>query len=225
LARGLLCNLDVSTGQGPILLVDAQAERLRANVAVLRHAFGPAAVRGTTDARDASAWLTYERPSVLVTCADTAESFGAALTEILRSRWGPVPVVVTRDAPSSLPRSPSDPVAVPVDPVQLRAEVARWAQPGAGAIAITLLADVLTLYARAGRTGVLDVRSPERTGSIWFDAGRPVHAVCADRVGKPAFFEVLCWNAGRFVFRNAVPPARSLEQDLRTLLAEADAVP
>lgn len=215
----------MSIGHGPIVLLDSQAERLRANVALLRHAFGPAAVRGTTDARDVSAWLTCERPSVLVTCADTAEQCGATLLETLRSRWGPVPVVVTRDAPSGVPRSPSDPVAVPVDPVQLRAEVARWAQPGAGAIAITLLADVLALYARAGRTGVLDVRSPERTGSIWFDAGRPVHAVCGERIGKPALFEVLCWNAGRFVFRNGRPPARSLEQDLKTLLAEADAVP
>jgi hypothetical protein len=215
----------VSTGHGPIVLVDSQAERLRATVAFLRHAFGPAAVRGTTDVRDASAWLTCERPSVLVTCADTAAQCGAALMGALRSRWGPVPVVVTRDVPSSLPRTSSDPLTVPVDPVQLRAEVARWAQPGAGAIAITLLADVLALHARAGRTGVLDVRSPERTGSIWFDAGRPVHAVCGARVGKPALFEVLCWNAGRFVFRNGPPPARSLEQDLGELLAEADAVP
>jgi len=214
----------VSTGHGPIVLVDSKAERLRATVAFLRHAFGPAAVRGTTDVRDARAWLTCERPSVLVTCADTAATSGPALLDVLRSHWGPVPVVVTRELAPAVPRSSSDPVTVPVDPVQLRAEVARWAQPGAGAIAITLLADVLALYARAGRTGVLDVRSPERTGSIWFEAGRPVHAVCSDRVGKPALFEVLCWNAGRFVFRRGMPPARSLEQDLGELLAEADAI-
>jgi hypothetical protein len=214
----------VTPGHGAIVLVDCQAERLRATVAFLRHAFGPAAVRGTTDVRDAEAWMTCERPSVLVTCADTAATSGPALLDVLRSRWGPVPVVVTRGVPSGGPRSPSDPVTVPVDPVQLRAEVARWAEPGAGAIAITLLADVLALHARAGRTGVLEVRSPERTGSIWLEAGRPVHAVCGDRVGKPALFEVLCWNAGRFVFRPGTPPARSLEQDLGELLAEADAI-
>jgi len=214
----------VSTGHGPIVLVDVQAERLRATVAFLRHAFGPAEVRGTTDVREAAAWLTYERPSVLVTCADTAATFGTALLDVLRSHWGPVPVVVTRAAPPNVARSSSDPVTVPVDPVQLRAEVARWARPGAGAIAITLLADVLALHARAGRTGVLEVRSPGRTGSIWFEAGRPVHALCGDRVGKPALFEVLCWNAGRFVFGPGTAPARTLEQDLGQLLAEADAI-
>jgi hypothetical protein len=216
----------VSPGTGPIILVERETERLRAAVAVLRHAFGPAAVRGTTQPRDASAWFVCERPSVLVTSADLSADDSPALVEELRSRWGPVPVVLTHQR---LPSPAPPPVAhlpAPVDPVRLRAELERWApRSGAGAIAITLLCDVLTLYARAGRTGVLNVRSPERTGSIWFDAGRPVHAACGSRVGKPALFEVLCWNSGRFVFRRGEAPAHSLDQSLPELLAEADAVP
>ena len=226
LARRLLRKSSVSPGTGPIILVERETERLRAAVAVLRHAFGPAAVRGTTHPRDASAWFVCERPSVLVTSADFSADDGPALVEELRSRWGPVPVVLTHQR---LPSPAPPPVAhlpAPVDPVRLRAELEQWApRSGAGAIAITLLCDVLALYARAGRTGVLDVRSPERTGSIWFDAGRLVHAACGSRVGKPALFEVLCWNSGRFVFRRGEPPARSLDQSLPELLAEADAVP
>jgi hypothetical protein len=216
----------VRTDSGPIVLVEHETERLRAAVAVLRHAFGPGAVRGTTHPRDAAAWFAFERPNVLITPADGSADDGPALIDQLRSRWGPVPVVLTHQR---LPSPAPPPVAhlpAPVDPVRLRAEVERWApRSGAGAIAITLLCDVLALYARAGRTGVLDVRSPERTGSIWFDSGRLVHAACGSRVGKPALFEVLCWNSGRFVFRKGEPPAHSLDQSLPELLAEADAVP
>ncbi len=53
------------------LVVDASPERLRGSVAVLRHAFGPASVRGTTEPEDAAGWIACERPSVLVTSADT----------------------------------------------------------------------------------------------------------------------------------------------------------
>src|SRR5262249_54341181 len=162
---------------------------LRASVAVLRHAFGPAAVRGTTDLEDAAGWIACERPAVLVTPADTATSPDASLLEEMRGRWGPVPVVLTHgpgsNAPSSVgrrepaatPASPwlgawAPPVAhppAPVDPVRLRSEVGRWVPgTGAGTIATTLLSDVLALYARAGRTGALDVRSPARTASVWF---------------------------------------------------------
>ena len=87
------------------------------------------------------------------------------------------------------------------------------------------LSDVMALYARAGRTGVLDVRAPARTGSVWFEDGELVHAACGAHTGATALFEVLCWNEGRFAFRSAPAPARSLSGSLPELLARADAVP
>ena len=216
----------VSARAGPILVVDDAAERLRASVAVLRHAFGPASVRGTTELGDAVGWIAGERPAVLVLASDTANLAAAPLVEEARGRWGPVPVVLTHGPESSALAPPVVHLPVPVDPVRLRAEVARWVPgPGAGIIATTLLSDVLALYARAGRTGVLDVRAPVRTGSVWFEDGELVHAACGARTGAPALFEVLCWNEGRYAFRRAPPPARSLTASLPELLARADAVP
>lgn len=205
------------------MVVDASPERLRATVAVLRHAFGPASVRGTTEPGDAAGWMAGERPCVLVAAADTAAR--GALIEELRGRWGPVPVVLTHGPAADALPPPVAHLPAPVDPVRLRSEVGRWV-PGAGAgIATTLLSDVLALYARAGRTGALDVRSPGRTGSVWFEDGEVVHAACGAQVGKTALFEVLCWNEGRFAFRTGPPPARSLSDSVPELLAQADAVP
>jgi len=217
----------VSPRPGSILVVDAAAERLRAMVAVLRHAFGPAAVRGTTDTEDAAAWIACERPAVLVTPADTANGSSAAVVEELRGRWGPVPVVLTHGLEFKALSPPVVHLPAPVDPVRLRSEVGRWVPcAGAGSIATTLLSDVLALYARAGRTGVLDVRGPARIGSVWFEDGELVHAACGVHTGATALFEVLCWNEGRFAFRRGLPPtARSLSESLPELLARADAVP
>jgi hypothetical protein len=227
LARVLLLLACVSARPGPILVVDASSERLRASVAVLRHGFGPAAVRGTTDPEDAAGWIACERPAVLVTPADTANASCAALVEELRGRWGPVPVVLTHGPEFNALPPPVVHLPAPVDPVRLRSEVGRWVPgAGAGSIATTLLSDVLALYARAGRTGVLDVRGPARTGSVWFEDGELVHAACGAKTGATALFEVLCWNEGRFAFRKDLPQAaRSLSGSLPELLARADAVP
>jgi hypothetical protein len=216
----------VSARHGPILVVDASAERLRASVAVLRHAFGPASVRGTTDSEDAAGWIACERPAVLVTPADTETAPDASLLEEMRGRWGPVPVVLTHGPGCNALSPPVAHLPAPVDPVRLRSEVGRWV-PGAGAgtIATTLLSDVLALYARAGRTGVLDVRAPSRTGSVWFDRGELVHSACGSRTGASALFEILCWNEGRFVFRAGPPPSRTVSGSVPELLAQADAVP
>src|SRR5262249_15611096 len=196
-------------------------ERLRASVAVLRHAFGPGSVRGTTEPEDAAGWFACERPSVLVTSADTAVAIGQSLVEELRSRWGPVPIVLTHG-----PSYNALPPPAQVGPVRLRAEVGRWGTcAGARTIATTLLSDVMALYARAGRTGVLDVRSPGRTGSVWFEDGDVVHAACGTRTGKTAVFELLCWNEGRFSFRTGAAPARTGAGSVPELLAQAAAVP
>ena len=222
----LLLDGRVSTRAGSILLVDVSSERLRASVAVLRHAFGPAAVQGTTDPEDALGWIACERPAVLVTSSDTLESASAALVDELRGRWGPVPVVLTHGPEGSALPPPVTHLPAPVDPVRLREEVERWvARAGAGTIATTLLSDVLALYARAGRTGVLEVHSPARTGSLWFEDGEVVHAACGNQTGKPALFEVLCWNEGRYAFRRGAAPARSVSGSVSELLAQADAVP
>jgi len=215
----------VSARHGPILVVDASAERLRASVAVLRHAFGPAAVRGTTEPEDAAGWIACERPAVLVTPADTATAPDASLLEEMRGRWGPVPVVLTHGPGCNALSPPVAHLPAPVDPVRLRSEVGRWV-PGAGAgtIATTLLSDVLALYARAGRTGALDVRSPARTGSVWFERGELVHAACGARTGTSALFEILCWNEGRFAFRGGPSPARTVSGSVPELLAQADSV-
>jgi hypothetical protein len=206
-----------------VVVVDASPERLRASVAVLRHAFGPASVRGTTDPEDAAGWIACERPAVVVTSADTLSGL---LVEELRGRWGPVPVVLTHGPSSNALPPPVAHLPAPVDPVRLRAEVGRWVSgAGAGTIATTSLSDVLALYARAGRTGVLDVRSPARTGSVWFEDGELVHAACGVQTGRTALFEVLCWNEGRFAFRGGPSPARSLSGSVPELLAQADAVP
>ena len=162
---------------------------------------------------------------MLVTPADTASSSGPSLVEELRGRWGPVPVVLTHGPEFKALPPPVVHLPAPVDPVRLRSEVGRWVpRAGAGTIATTLLSDVMALYARAGRTGVLDVRAPARTGSVWFEDGELVHAACGAHTGATALFEVLCWNEGRFAFRCAPAPARSLSGSLPELLARADAV-
>ena len=72
---------------------------------------------------------------------------------------------------------------------------------------------------------MLDVYSPARTASVWFEDGELVHAACGARTGRTALFEVLCWNEGRFAFRGGPAPVRSLSGSVPELLAQADAHP
>ena len=61
-------------------------------------------------------------------------------------------------------------------------------------------AQLLTLHCAAGRDGVLHLRvgatatRPERTGSLFLEAGQPVHAVCGALVGADAVHAMLGWR-------------------------------
>ncbi len=61
-------------------------------------------------------------------------------------------------------------------------------------------AQLLTLHCAAGRDGVLHLRvgatatRPERTGSLFLEAGQPVHAVAGALVGADAVHTMLGWH-------------------------------
>ncbi len=82
------------------------------------------------------------------------------------------------------------------------ARVLRMPAPDAGFSGTTTgvpTAALLTLHCAAGDDGVLHLRCPgtkareERSGSIWLDAGQPVHATAGDLVGSEAVHAMLGW--------------------------------
>jgi hypothetical protein len=90
-----------------------------------------------------------------------------------------------------------------------------------GAISLPLLPDLIQIYTVALATGALTIRRGEDHGTIWFDRGEMVHAVCGAEVGEAAVYRLLQWNDGKFSLdRDATPPVRSITASWQKVLME-----
>jgi len=222
-----------STGlpPGPYWMVDDEPELVSATVGMLSSVLGPAQVRGSTDPREVAGWIERERPTVLITDVRMPHLNGLELVTKLHEKWGPVPVVVMTAFPTAqvdqearagrfayLPK--------PFSFQTLKQTLSRvCAQPApsafSGAIAVSMLGEVVQLYGLANRTGTLRVEAPSGSGLIGFDSGRVVDARTNGRVGVAAFNEILSWTSGSFNWAAIAPPDQTITQGLSELLLEA----
>lgn len=219
------------SSKGPIIMVDDEVELVRTTLTRLRKEFGEEHVQGTSDAREAASWIELERPSTLITDLRMPHLTGLELIERAHRRWGHIPTVLITAIPTAqvdegqragtfeyLPK--------PFSFQSLRDAIYRVAgrpEPLAfrGAVAVTMLADVVQLYALSGRAGELTVESIAGAGSIWIEKGGVVHAEAGSHVGAEAFFEILSWPSGRFQFAPGESPGSSIDLSLNELLLES----
>ncbi|MBL9039649.1 MAG: response regulator [Archangium sp.] len=216
---------------GPFWMVDDEPELVRATVGMLGRELGASQIRGSTDSREVLAWIERERPAALITDVRMPHLNGLELVTRLHERWGAVPVVVMTAYPTAqvdqetragrfayLPK--------PFTFQSLRETLTRvCAQPApsafSGAIAVTMLGEVVQLYGLANRTGTLRVDSDSGVGEIGFDRGRVVHAVAAGAQGIDAFNTILSWTSGSFSWIQRAPGESTIHLGLSELLLEA----
>lgn len=212
-------------------MVDDEPELVSATVGMLSSVVGPTQIRGSTDPREVASWIERERPTALITDVRMPHVNGLELVQRLHQKWGPVPVVVMTAFPTAqvdqdaragrfayLPK--------PFTFQALRETLTRiCAQPApsafSGAIAVSMLGEVVQLYGLANRTGTLLVNSDAGVGEVGFDSGRVVDARAGERVGVEAFNEILSWTSGGFSWSTAAPAARTITTGLSELLIDA----
>lgn len=85
------------------------------------------------------------------------------------------------------------------------------------------LPDLLQFLQGMRKQGQLLVESPQSTApaGIYFDDGEIIHAYCPPREGVTAFYQLLRWRQGHFVFlKGAKSHTRTITSDLHNLLLE-----
>ena len=82
--------------------------------------------------------------------------------------------------------------------------------------------DVIQFLQAAGKSGILMLQNPSKTGEVHFRGGEVEHASCADLEGERAFYQIALWTEGSFSFSKSPGTApRSIQLPTMTLLMEA----
>lgn len=90
-----------------------------------------------------------------------------------------------------------------------------------GAISLPLLPDLIQIYTVSMADGALTIRRGTQAGTIWFDQGAMVHAVCGDLTGEEAVYRLLQWHDGQFSLdRDAKAPLRTITASWQKVLME-----
>lgn len=90
-----------------------------------------------------------------------------------------------------------------------------------GAISLPLLPDLIQIYTVSLANGALTIRRGADRGTIWFEHGDIVHAVCGEETGEEAVYRMLQWQNGHFSLdAEARPPLRSITASWQNVLME-----
>jgi hypothetical protein len=90
-----------------------------------------------------------------------------------------------------------------------------------GAISLPLLPDLIQIYTVSMADGALTIRRGTQSGTIWFDRGAMVHAVCGELTGEEAVYRLLQWHDGQFSLdQGGKAPIRSIEASWQEVLME-----
>jgi CheY-like chemotaxis protein len=212
-------------------MVDDEPELVRATVEMLGTVLGPDQVRGTTDSRELASWIEREKPTALITDVRMPHINGLELVTRLHARWGAVPVVVMTAYPTAQVDQEAKAgrfayLPKPFSFSALRDTLGRiCTQPApsafSGAIAVSMLDEVVQLYGLANRTGTLRVDSPSGAGLIGFDSGRVIDARVGELRGIEAFNFILSWSSGSFSWSATEATEQTITMGLSELLLEA----
>ncbi|MBX7115450.1 MAG: DUF4388 domain-containing protein [Myxococcaceae bacterium] len=211
-------------------MVDDEIRLVGATVQMLgRELSNP--VRGSADPREVEGWITQEKPTALITDVRMPHINGLELVSHLHQRWGAVPVVVITAWPSSQVQEDARNgrfayLPKPFSYSALRdtlTQICKRQPPSAfsGAIAVSMLGEVVQLYGLAARTGTLTVVSPSGKGLIAFNQGHVVDAQALTLSGVAAFNTILSWNSGNFTWSATAPIKHTIHMGLSELLLEA----
>lgn len=216
---------------GPYWMVDDEPELVRATVGMLAREVGQGQVMGTTDPREMITWIASQKPTALITDVRMPFVNGLELVTQLHERWGPVPVVVITAYPTAGVNEDARAgrFAYLPKPFSFQAlketlqRVCNQPAPSAfsGAIAVTMLGEVVQLYGLANRTGRLRVQSPDGLGEIAFESGRVVDANAPRLHGVAAFNAILSWNSGSFSWDSRPAEQQTIQCGLSELLIDA----
>lgn len=83
----------------------------------------------------------------------------------------------------------------------------------AGSLETFPLADLVQTVFGQHLTGILFLFSVEQSGQIFFNKGQLINALTGTTRGIKAFYKMLCWDEGRFLFRNI--PKLDVKQEIR----------
>jgi CheY-like chemotaxis protein len=212
-------------------MVDDEPELVQATVALLTRELGDTQVRGSTDPREVVDWIEAQKPGALITDVRMPHLNGLELVTRLHQKWGPVPVVVITAFPTAQVDQQASAgrfayLPKPFTFRSLRETLARiCSQPApsafSGAIAVSMLGEVVQLYGLANRTGTLQVVSNQGVGDIGFDSGRVVDARTGEMIGVDAFNTILGWSSGSFGWHGGIPEQHTINVGLSELLLEA----
>lgn len=221
----------LSLPPGQVWMVDDESELVGATVNMLSRELGPNLVRGSTDPREVAQWIDKERPAALITDVRMPHVNGLELVTRLHQRWGPVPVVVMTAYPTAQVEQDARGGRFAYLPkpfsfhtlLETLGRVCDQPAPSAfsGAIAVSMLGEVVQLYGLANRTGVLRIESPAGLGQIWFESGSVTDAQAPDLRGVGAFNAILAWTSGNFSWHAGKSGQRTIHQGLSELLLEA----
>jgi hypothetical protein len=90
-----------------------------------------------------------------------------------------------------------------------------------GSLSEVAAADVIQLIGMGRKTGVLTIVGKEDRALLYFDEGRPVHAVYGGMTGEEAVYSVLTLTSGDFSFEAAeVDCPRTISDDIQGLILE-----
>lgn len=90
-----------------------------------------------------------------------------------------------------------------------------------GAISLPLLPDLIQIYTISMADGALTIGSGTRSGTIWFERGSMVHAVCGETIGEEAVYQLIQWHDGRFSLdKDARAPFHSIQTSWQEVLME-----
>lgn len=212
-------------------MVDDEPELVNATVAMLAREVGAEQVRGATDPREVRSWIEREKPAALITDVRMPHIGGLELVSALHERWGPVPVVIITAYPTAQVDEAAQAgrfayLPKPFTFQNLRDTLARICTQGtpasfSGAIAVSMLGEVVQLYGLANRTGSLRITSPSGEGAIAFQSGQVIDASAPGLRGVPAFNSILSWSSGSFRWDATPPRETTIHGSLAELLIDA----
>lgn len=99
----------------------------------------------------------------------------------------------------------------PVRTDRLIAKIDRLLERGegfSGSISLPMLPDLIQVYTLSQTTGALGIRRGGNSGTIWFDNGKIVHAICGNLAGEAAVYQLVSWQGGAFSLDTATRPER-----------------
>lgn len=213
-----------------VFYVDDQEDIVWSTTKLLARKCPKMVVEGFTDPEAALSALEQHPPDIMVTDLRMSQMSGLELLVAARKIVPDLPVILVTayggpEVMAALQgRSLVDYLEKPVRTDTLVASIDRLlvrSEGFSGAISLPMLPDLIQVYTLTRTTGALSIRRGGSSGTMWFDNGAIVHALCGERRGETAVYEMLSWQSGEFSLdTQAQAPERTITASWQEVLLE-----